>query len=403
VSSGSSYDWAYEQERERQRQAALRAELERLRVRQRQLRRFQVALATQGIRTAAAEVAELDAQAGSAQLSIAVTEARTGLDALETRLEEAVAQRTRERAARWAATPVAVAELPPQPSLRTAVAEERARADAAVVATLARAAEDLVATEATRCADDQLAELRQRAESVGGLDPARARRALTDLESRVAASIRLRQDTDRAEQIRVELLTLAGELPPEKRTALRRRIGDTPDTDLAALGDEVRTIVERHHHRQARAEVTERVLAALREQGYELGEPFDDLLTDGPRVTVLPSAKNPDYGVRLLLDPEHDRFHATTVRREGTTDAGRDQEVQQGLCDALDEIEADLATDGLRLHRVLRRPVQDRVATMPAHHWPATATSTTGSVTEAQKAEYERQRQAGLRAKGRNS
>jgi len=403
LSSGTSYDWAYEQERERQRQAELRAELERLRVRQRQLRRLQVALATQGIRAASAEVAELDAQAGSAQLSIAVTEARTSLDALETRLEEAVAQRTQERAARWAATPAGAAELPPEPSLGAAVAEQRARADATVVAALARAAEELVATEATRCADDQLADLRLRAENVGGLDPVRARRALTDLESRVASSIRLRRDSDRAEQTRIELLTLAGELPPEQRTALRRRIGETPDTELADLRDEVRATVERHHHREARTEVTERVLAALREQGYELGEPFDDLLTDGPRVTVLTSAKTPDYGVRLLLDPENDRFQATTVRREGTTDTSHDQDVQQGLCDALDEIEADLATGGLRLHRVLRRPVQDKVATMPAHHWPATATSTGTSTTEAQKAEYERQRQAARRAKGRTS
>ena len=401
MSSGTSYNWAYEQERERQRQAELRAELERLRVRQRQLRRLQVALATQGIRTASAEVAEVDAQAGSAQLSVAVTEARTSLDALESRLEEAVAQRTRERRTRWVATPVAAAELPPEPSLGTALAEERARTEAAVVATLARAAEELVATEATRCADDQLADLQRLAGSVGGLDPVRARRALIDIESRVASSIRRRRDSDRAEQIRIELLTLAGELPTEQRTALRRRIDGTPDTELAGLRDEVRAVVDRHHHRQARTEVTARVLAALREQGYELGEPFDDLLTDGPRVTVLTSVETPDYGVRLLLDPEHDRFQATTVRREGTSDTSRDQEVQQYLCKALDEIEADLATGGLSLHRVLRRPVQDRVATMPAHHWPATATST--STTEVQQAEYERQRQAGRRAKGRTS
>ena len=358
-----------------------------------------MALATQGIRTASAEVAEVDTQAGSAQLSIAVTEARTSLDALESRLEEEVAQRTRERTARWMATPVAAVELPSEPSLGTALAEERARAEAAVGAPLARAAEELVAFEATRCADDQLADLRRRAERVGGLDPVRARRALVDIESRVASSIRRRRDSDHAEQTRIELLTLVGELPTEQRTALRRRIDGTPATELAGLRDEVRAVVERHHHRQARAEVTARVLAALRERGYELGEPFDDLLTDGPRVTVLTSTETPDHGVRLLLDPEHNRFQATTVRREGASDTSRDQEAQEGLCEALDEIEADLATGGLSLHRVLRRPVQDRVATMPAHHWPATAASTT----RAQQAEYQRQRQAGRRTKGRTS
>ncbi|MFI7662862.1 hypothetical protein ACIBTW_28690 [Micromonospora parva] len=407
MSSGTSYDWAYARERERERQAELRAELERLRVRHRQLRRLQAALATQGIRAALAEVADVAADADSTQLGIAVTEARTSLDALEARLEGAVAQRSQERAARWAATPAVANDLPAEPSLVTALAEDRARVDRTAVAALARAAADLAETEAARCVDDERAELIRLAERVGELDAVRARRALTDLESRVAASIGRRRDLEQAEQTRVELLTLAGELPQEERTALRQRVARTPDGDLAGLGDEVRTVMAAHRRRQARVEVTEQVLAALGAQGYELGESFDDLLAGGRQVTLLTSAKTPDYGVRLTVDPERDRLMATTVRRDDADD-GDDQHAQQLVCDDLDLIEAELATGGLRLQKVLRRPVQPRVATMPARHWPAAVSS--GQSAEAQRteelrqaAEYERQRRANQQAKGRTS
>ncbi|MFF0659120.1 hypothetical protein [Micromonospora tulbaghiae] len=406
MSSGTSYDWAYERERERERQAGLRAELERLRVRHRQLRRLQAALATQGIRAASAEVADVAADADSAQLSIAVTEARTSLDALEARLEGAVAQRTQERAARWAAAPAVADDLPVEPSLGAALAEERARADTTAVAALARAAAELVAMEAPRCAEGERVELARLAERVRGLDAIHARRALTDLESRVAASIRLRRDLEQAEQTRTELLILIGELPGEGRTALRERVADTPDAELAGLGDEVRAAVAAHRRREARAEVTEQVLAALRAQGYELGDSFDDLLAGGRQVTLLTSAKTPDYGVRLSVDPERDRFMATTVRRDDVDDDRGDQHAQQLVCADLDLIEAKLATGGLRLQTVLRRPVQPRVATMSAQHWQAAATPEASAERQRteqlrQAAEHARQRQANQQAKGR--
>jgi len=404
VSSGTSYDWVYEQERERQRQAELRAELERLRVRQRQLHRLRAALATQGIRAAAAEVAEPAATAVSAELSIAVTEARTSLDALESWMDDAVARRTQERAARWATAPAVAADLPPETSHSSTLAEERARSDAAAVGAPARAATELVETEGVRCVEDERAELVRRAERVRDLDPVHARRALTDLESRVAASIRRRRDGDRAEQTRIELITLAGELPGDQRAALRRRIGETPDAELAGLGDEVRAAAAAHHRRLARAAVTERVLAALRDQGYEVGESFGDLLAEGPPVTLLTSARTPAYGVRLTIDPERDRLQATTVRRDDVADTSGDQAAQQVMCDDLDQVEADLARAGLTLRTVLRRPVQPQVPTMPAQHWPAAADiSDQAQQTEQLRraGEQERRRQSTQRAKGR--
>jgi hypothetical protein len=380
LSSGTSYDWTYERERERQRQAEIRA--------------------------ASAEVADVAADADSAELSIAVTEARAGLDALEARLEGAVAQRTRERAARWSATPAMAADLPLEPSLGAILTEERARADATAVATRARSAVELVEMEAARCVEDDRADLVRLAERVGDLDSVGAHRALTDLEARVAASIQRRRELEQAEQTRIELLTLAGELAGEERTALREQVNGTPDAELAAMGDEVRAAVAAYRRSQARSEVTEQVLAALREQGYEVGESFDDLLADGRQVTLLTSTKTPDHGLRLTIDPGRDRFQATTVRRDDIDDDQGDQAAQRLVCADLDRIEADLATGGLRLQTVLRRPVQDRVATMPARHWPAAATHEASA--EAQRAEHlqraaahERQRQANQQAKGR--
>ncbi|GGM76351.1 hypothetical protein ACFFX1_52785 [Dactylosporangium sucinum] len=406
MSSGTSYDWAYEQERERQRQAELRAELERLRVRHRQLERLQNALATQGIRAARATVADVAQDASSAQLSIAVTEARTGLDALETRLESAVAERAQERAARWAATPAARTALPVEPSLGAALAEERAAAAAA----LARAAAELVEAEAARCADDERDGLTRLAERVGDLDAAQARRALTDLESRLSASIQRRRDSEAAEQVRTELLTLAGELPAQPRAALRRRIRQTLDPDLAGLGPEVRETVAEHRRRHARIEVTAQVLAALRAQGYELGESFEDLLADGRQVALLTSAKTPGYGVRLTIDPDRDRLQATTVRRDDVADDAGDEAAQRLHCADFDRVEADLATGGLLLRTVQRRPVRSQVATMPARHWLAadqTAATESAQAQEAEPqrraAEHERQRQAARQTKGRTA
>lgn len=404
MSSGTSYDWAYEQERERQRQSELRAELERLRVRHRQLERLQAALATQGVRAASAMVADVAQDATSAQLGFAVTEARTSLDALETRLETVVAQRTQERAARWAATPAMAVDLPPESSLGAALAEERARAEATALAAVARAATELVEAEAARCAEEDRAGLATVAAGV------RDRRALLDLESQVTASIRRRRESEQAEQVRIELLTLAGELGQEERAALRGRIRAAADRDLAALRPEVLEVVAAERRRRARVEVTDKVLAALRAQGYEVGESFDDLLTDGPPVTLLTSSKTPDYGVRLTVDPGRERLQATVVRRDDV-DGGDDRHAQKLVCDDLDQVQKDLMSGGLHLRTVIRRPVQEQVPTMAARHWPAVpaqvsdAAHGSDAAERAEQlrraAELERQRRAHQQQKGR--
>ena len=405
MSSGTSYDWAYERERERQHQMELRAELERLRVEHRQLQRLRAALATQGIRAASVTIADVAQDATAAQLGVAVAEARTGLNALKARLDRASSQRAKQRAAQRAAVSRATVELPPEPSLRAALAQERAREKAAAVAALASAARELVATESARCAEDDHDRLVELAEGVGQLTADRARLTLVDLESRVAASIQRRRHEEEAEQVRMELLTLAGELDWEERAALRGRINSAPDEDLTPLRDQVLAAVAVHNHRRARTEVTEQVLAALRAQGYELGESFDNLLADNPPVTLLTSTKTPNYGVRLTVDPDRERLHTTVVRRDDVED-GDDLHAQRLVCADLDRAQEDLTADGVHLRTVLRRPVQGRVPTMAARHWPTAPEQLSGAECAEQlrrAAERERQARAHRQEKGRRA
>ncbi|MFF5225132.1 hypothetical protein [Dactylosporangium sp. NPDC000521] len=410
MSSGTSYDWAYERERELQRQAELRAELERLRARSRSLSRLHAALASQGIRAELPRIADVPQDATSAQLSIVVTEARSGLDALQERLDNATSRRAQERAARWAALPAAVTELPQEPSLSAALAEARAKEQAAMVTRLAGAAVELVETEAPRCAEDDLSTLTDLAGRVAGMDVAHARRALTDLESRVTTSIRGRRDREAAEQLRAELLCLTGELGQQERTELRERLAATDDRDLAGLRPVIEQAAAGERRRRSRTEVAEQVLSALRAQGYEVGESFEDMLADGRDVRLLTSTNAPGYGVRVTVDEHRDQILTTIVRRDDVDDGG-DQRAQQLVCADLARVEEVVATGGVQLRAVLRRPPRAQVPTMPARHWPAQQTQAQiDAQQQAQEqeqrrraAEHERQRQAGQRTSGRSA
>jgi hypothetical protein len=400
MSSSTSYRWSLQQEQERQRRLALLAELEAQRARERALKEQQrraIALRSEMeralkeqqrtalrseledlltqeryLRNAASEhrmeisVPKLDRPAETStvdNLKIIVAATRKALDDVEERLQTGVRRRAAENLMN--SSELATFGSRATPARRHEDGNEAD--DQQQIARIAVAATALLVEEAPRASAQDVADLQRRCSAISGLGLPAARVALRDLAVRLTESINRRKTADAYAQLRAQLVYLAGEVAVKQRAAMRHAVAEAKDHELSEMRTVIESAVALESARRARIEVAEKLVTVLKQAGYVVGEQFVDVLHRGDEV-VFASSDYVDYGLRLRMDRDRNRIHATAVRRDDAW-PGADREVQEQTCADLDSAAKRLAAGGCRLE-LTRLDPDGKAPSMSAAYWP---------------------------------
>ncbi|MEV4558701.1 hypothetical protein AB0K51_17150 [Kitasatospora sp. NPDC049285] len=401
MSSSAAYGWTY-RDLEAERQRRLRAQLAEQAQRAENLRRAQMRARLDELteraaelrgeaghlrrthRVAAVQVATVTVAAGadSAELARAVQRATEQNARAERELAQAVDRAWTALLADAATAPARPAaprrrgETPAEQAAAARAAAEQHQAD--VRARAVAEAEALLAREAARCdpADlPELALLRRELDTAPSAQSVRA--AHTDLMARVQESVERRRLADQRAELRAGLVQLVQDAEPAERDRLVAALTETEDPE--PLRAQVARAVAAADARRDRAQVAEALAAALREQDYQVGEDFADLLADSGEAVVPFDAPGDGggpaegYGLRVVLSRDRAALSTAVVRGPGGAPAGeRDEEVQRWFCDAqLPAIEDSAREHGVQLERTSAMlPGLMAAPRLPAESWP---------------------------------
>ena len=239
------------------------------------------------------------------------------------------------------------------------------------------AAEALLATEAHRCAPDDLPDLDRRlADARSARRADQARLLLNDLAQAVRDSIGRRERAERVAIARATLLARVEEALPQDRGNLVAAIKAAPDPDdVAGLVD---AAVARADQIAQRAAVAAAAAAALADIGADVGEDFVTMLTArGEAAVRLGRGWDDGYGLLVSLPGDKAELSTVVVRHPGTvTDpdearqAARDRAAQQLFCDkGVKRFWGGLGQDGVRLNRVFWVEPGRLVRPVPEAQW----------------------------------
>ncbi|MET9880691.1 hypothetical protein ABZZ36_39725 [Actinacidiphila glaucinigra] len=379
MSNSAAYRWTYEDEQARKRRelrVQLTEEVTRSRVLRGQAKAFRRVHRTAPVDV---HIVTVPSRAEATELAAALESAREINRRAEAELSRAAASiwsSPPEENDRPSATRPAVPATAPAHEDRVAQARASALADA----------ERLLDRDGPACDPDDLPVFARRLEALRqarSVDAART--LLTDLGVLVHRSALRQRNAVRTAALRAVLLDRLEDAEPQDRQRLAAAVADAPDP--SALEDEVERAVARADLARSRAAVAARVMRALHERDYAVGQDFADLLAEEGSVVVpfgaaagaSGAAEVPDgYGLRVRLDA--DRELTTALVRApaiGTADGGTsadpgaeaDSRVQHWFCgDQLPRIEDAMGRQGVAL---------DRTAVLPPGVLPTTVVSDT--------------------------